>query len=79
LAPYEQNIHQDITLSFVKSKTEQRYLASLKIVRVSGPYESWIRFNYSFVDEIRKQLLVWNLMDPEQSKTYIQKAKGELK
>ncbi|MEM0161848.1 MAG: FtsX-like permease family protein [Thermoproteota archaeon] len=79
LAPYEQDIHQEVFLNFTKSKTEQRYITSLKILRISGPYESWVRFNYSFVDEIRKQLLVWNLMNPEQSKIYIQKAKGELK
>ncbi|MBO3757641.1 MAG: hypothetical protein JTT14_00835, partial [Candidatus Brockarchaeota archaeon] len=73
------DIHQEVFLNFTKSKTEQRYITSLKILRISGPYESWVRFNYSFVDEIRKQLLVWNLMNPEQSKIYIQKAKGELK
>jgi len=78
LAPYEQGIHQDVKISFIKSKTEQRYIATLKILRVSGPYDSWVRFNYNFVDEIRKQFLVWSLISPEQLKSYIEKAKGEV-
>ncbi|MGC9014593.1 MAG: M28 family peptidase [Thermoproteota archaeon] len=75
LAPYEQNIEQNISLIALESKTEQRFLLFLTLRRISGTYESWIKSNYFFIDDIRKQMLVWNLLSPEEEKRYIQMAK----
>jgi len=77
LAPYEQDIRQEMNLTITKSKTEQRHLVSLNLQRVSGPYDSWVRFNYPFVDEVRKQMLVWSLLSPEDEKGYIQTARDQ--
>lgn len=75
LAPFEQNIRQDMDITIIKSKTEQRFLVFLNLLRVSGPYDSWVRFNYPFVDEVRKQMLVWSLLKPEEENRYIKSAR----
>ncbi len=77
LAPYEQGIRQDMNLTIAKSKTEQRFLITLNLQRISGPYDSWVRFNYPFVDEVRKQMLVWSLLSPDDEKKYIQTARDQ--
>jgi len=71
LAPYEQGIRQDIVLAITKSITEQRHLVSLNLRRVSGSVDSWVRFNYPFIDEMRKQMLVWSLLTPEEENRYV--------
>jgi hypothetical protein len=75
LAPFEQNIKQDMNVVILKSKTEQNFLISLSLNRVSGPYDSWVRFNYPFIDEVRKQMLIWNVLNPEEREKYIRMAR----
>ncbi len=75
LAPFEQNIKQDMNIVILKSKTEQNFLISMSLNRVSGPYDSWVRFNYPFIDEVRKQMLIWNVLDPEERERYIHMAR----
>jgi len=77
LAPYEQDIRQDMTLAITKSITEGKFLVFLNLQRVSGPYDSWVRFNYPFIDEVRKQMLVWSLLSPEEESRYIALAKSQ--
>lgn len=71
LAPFEQNIRQDMEIVIQKSKTEQNFLISFNLQRVSGPYDSWVRFNYPFIDEVRKQMLIWNVLDPGEREKYL--------
>ncbi len=75
LAPFEQNIKQDMNIVILKSKTEQNFLILMNLTRVSGPYDSWVRFNYPFIDEIRKQMLIWNVLNPEEREKYIRMAR----
>lgn len=75
LAPFEQNIKQDMNIVILKSKTEQNFLISMNLSRVSGPYDSWVRFNYPFIDEVRKQMLIWNVLNPEDREKYIRMAR----
>ncbi|MEM3957472.1 MAG: FtsX-like permease family protein [Thermoproteota archaeon] len=75
LAPFEQNIKQDMNIVILKSKTEQNFLISMNLTRVSGPYDSWVRFNYPFIDEVRKQMLIWNVLNPEDREKYIRMAR----
>jgi len=75
LAPFEQNIKQDMNIVILKSKTEQNFLVLMNLQRVSGPYDSWVRFNYPFIDDVRKQMLIWNVLDPEEREKYIRMAR----
>jgi len=77
LPPYEQNIRHDVEMTLTKSKTELKYLINMKMKRVSGPHEAWVKFSYPFVDEVRKQLLMWSLLTPAQEERYIKQAVEE--
>lgn len=77
LAPFEQNIRQDMDIKIIKSRTEQKFLTFLNLQRVSGTYDSWVRFNYPFVDEVRKQMLMWSLLSPEEVNRYIKLAREQ--
>ena len=77
LPPYEENIRHDVEIVISRSKTELKYLIDMRMKRVSGAYESWVRFSYPFVDDVRKQLLMWSLLTPTQEQKYIKLAKKE--
>ena len=71
LAPFEQNIRQKVEIRFTLSKTEGRYLTLITIERISGPYDPWVTSNETFIRDIRKQLLTWRLLKPEDREKYI--------
>ncbi|RLG35648.1 MAG: hypothetical protein DRN91_09160, partial [Candidatus Alkanophagales archaeon] len=71
LAPFELNIVQDVVITFLKSKTEQRIYTLMRIKRQTGPYSSWLTSNRRFIDDIRKQLLTWRLLKLEEREKYI--------
>ncbi|RLE82560.1 MAG: hypothetical protein DRJ51_00970 [Thermoprotei archaeon] len=79
LAPFEQNIRQSVELTFRMSKTEGRYLTLLSTKRISGPYDAWITSNEAFVRELRKQLLTWRLLTPQERSKYIERSHKELR
>jgi ABC-type antimicrobial peptide transport system permease subunit len=70
LAPFEQNIWQDMNIAILKSRTEQKFLILLNIRRVHGPYDLWVKSNYGLIDEMRKQMLIWNTLSPEEQEKY---------
>ena len=71
LAPFELNLNQNVVITFLKSKTERKIFTVLTVKRLSGPYNSWLTSNLRFIDEIRKQLLTWRLLKPEEREKYI--------
>jgi len=73
LAPFDMNLFQNVEISAVKvDKDKMRF--SLNLHRVSGHIQQWTLANYRFADAIRKQLLLWRILKPDQKKTYIAKA-----
>jgi hypothetical protein len=73
LAPYEQNIVQSAEIVLAKSATEARYIAIMRAVRESGPYDLWVKSCEAFAREVREQLLTWRLLKPEERAAYIKR------
>jgi hypothetical protein len=73
LAPYEQNIVQSTEIVLAKSATEARYIAIMRAVRESGPYDLWVKSCETFAREVREQLLTWRLLKPEERAAYIKR------
>ncbi|MGQ9691500.1 MAG: hypothetical protein ACUVQY_09655, partial [Thermoproteota archaeon] len=69
LSPYEQGVNQKLTLR-ASSPDGKNYDFEIKIVRLTGMYSLWRRLNYSFVDGIRKQFLVWRTLPPSERERY---------
>jgi len=70
LEPYEQGVRQKAEILFVKGEAG-RFATSVSLARLEGPRPTWkiaVRF---FVNEIRKQLLLWRVIPPEEREKYI--------
>ncbi len=64
LAPFDFGIMQQVEIYFMPAKEETGFLTiGMKLVRQSGEANAWGRINKAFVNELRKQLLVWRSMD----------------
>ena len=64
LAPFDFGIMQDVTLSFRPEAEQPGFLAiHVRLTRRSGEANAWGRVNKAFVNELRKQLLVWRSLD----------------
>ncbi len=68
LSPFELGVFQKVELRFLP-ETEERLKFELLIHRESGPTLSWKKSNIIFIDELRKQFLIWRgLRDKDKAK-----------
>jgi hypothetical protein len=73
LAPFDFGIMQQVDIFFTPAKEESGFLTiGIKLTRQSGEANAWGRINRAFVNELRKQLLVWRSMDVETKKSYVE-------
>jgi len=75
LAPFEAKIQQIAKVEAVRIGPKE-IIFSIKLKRVSGPRETWIRSNFFFIDDLRKQLLIWRSLPPDQQAKYIGMVRG---
>ncbi|MCS7119613.1 MAG: M28 family peptidase [Candidatus Bathyarchaeota archaeon] len=74
LFPYETGIIQEAN---VIAKTEDaRWRIFLLTKRLTGMRDRWIQQNRGFADAVRKQLLLWRSLKPEEKMEYIKKSGG---
>ncbi len=76
LPPYDQGLTQDIYLIASFDDTRQRYDFIIHTVRLSGIEGTWKRSNFLFVNDIRKQLLIWRTLRQEEREEYIKKGRS---
>ncbi|GLI33697.1 FtsX-like permease family protein [Desulforhabdus amnigena] len=66
LAPFDFGIKQRIQLHCCPSTENPGYLEiSIRMIRLSGEQSAWMRANKNFIKALRKQMLLWRLMDQE--------------
>ncbi|MEM3789999.1 MAG: FtsX-like permease family protein [Thermoproteota archaeon] len=71
LAPFEANISQHVTISINYDKNIAKGFTTLSIKRTGGVRSTWITSSYNFIDDIRKQVLLWRSLPPEEHEAYI--------
>jgi hypothetical protein len=75
LAPFDFGIKQRLHLHCCPSEDNAGYLEiGMEMMRLSGERSAWFRANKKFVQALRKQMLLWRLMDEESKKPYYQHA-----
>ncbi|MCK8602966.1 FtsX-like permease family protein [Desulfoferrobacter suflitae] len=75
LAPFDFGIKQRLQLHCCPSPDNPGYLeVALRMIRLSGERSAWERANKSFIKALRKQMLLWRLMDPAAKGHYQQLA-----
>jgi hypothetical protein len=71
LAPFDFGIMQTAEIRFCPSDENPEFLEIfLTLTRESGEVGAWKRISKSFLNELRKQLLVWRSLDEEVKKEY---------
>jgi len=64
LAPFDFGIMQHVVIDFTPAKEDSGFLTiQVRLVRRSGEANAWGRVNKAFINELRKQLLVWRSLD----------------
>ncbi|MFH1605423.1 MAG: ABC transporter permease, partial [Pseudomonadota bacterium] len=74
LAPYDLGVSQDVELRAVPSGDFGVYSIQLKIKRLSGEGNMWVRTNRGFLDQMRKQFLLWRTISAEGKGEYMAEA-----
>jgi len=74
LAPFDFGIMQQVEIRFEPAKEEAGFLAiCVRLHRQSGEANAWGRVNKAFINELRKQLLVWRSLDEATRKDFVLK------
>ena len=75
LAPFEMGVSQTADIYSVLDRRINRYVFVLHLKRLTGPRNTWQSSNYPFVDDLRKQLLMWGSLPTQERQKYISKSK----
>jgi len=70
LTPLELGLSQKVTISAYTEEGAYRFKLTLK--RVSGDTKQWVVRNYLFIDDVRKQLLLWRSLASSEQEKYIE-------
>ncbi len=71
LAPFDFGIKQSLVVHCCPSEENPGYLElSLQMTRISGEAAAWVRANKHFIQALRKQMLLWRLMDQDAKAYY---------
>ncbi|MFP5212014.1 MAG: ABC transporter permease, partial [Acidobacteriota bacterium] len=71
LAPFDFGIKQHLQLHCCPSPENPGYLEiALVMTRLSGEHSAWARANRNFIKALRKQMLLWRLLDDEAKNVY---------
>jgi ABC-type antimicrobial peptide transport system permease subunit len=69
LAPFEFLTSSHVTISF--QKTQETYFLNLILVRTFGEKRTWISSSFFFIDNLRKQSLLWRSLKPQERSKYL--------
>jgi len=78
LAPFEMGIRQTIILRPIPER-EDRNSFSLLMHRDAGFRDTWLNANEYFMDNIRKQFLLWRALPPKDKEKYLNMGEKEIK
>ncbi|MEM2704454.1 MAG: ABC transporter permease [Candidatus Bathyarchaeia archaeon] len=79
LAPWDLPTFQLVNLRAIRYLDEETYQIFLHIIRESGFLETWMTSNYVFISDLRKQLLLWRSLSPNEKKAYVDIGARKLK
>ena len=76
LAPYDLGVTQKVTFVAAFDEVVQSYRITMTIVRASGQDSNWVTTNKPFLEKMRKHLMQWRNMTPEDHAAYTKTGKS---
>jgi hypothetical protein len=71
LAPFDLGVKQRVELLFQPAADDPRFLEiRIALMREAGEANTWKRISKAFLDDLRKQLLIWRSLDEEAQSHY---------
>jgi hypothetical protein len=71
LAPFDRGITQDVRLRMSPEPETGYYAIHVRLTRTAGDYDTWRRVCRTFLDDLRKQFLVWRTLSAEDRAAYV--------
>jgi len=78
LKPLDLGVSQVMTIALPYDAETGEYVAVMKLDRLSGTRESWLRLNRSFLVRVRRNFLHWRAVGVEQRRNYFDAASERL-
>ncbi|MEM2089231.1 MAG: M28 family peptidase [Thermoproteota archaeon] len=75
LAPFEVGVSQRVDIAARFNEELKRHEIVLHLELLSGPKSTWINSNYRFVNELRRQLIMWGSFSAAEKANYVSMAK----
>ena len=72
-APFDLGVTQEFSITSVPSEIEGVDEVHISITRLSGTIGDWRRTNRPFINDLRKQFLIWRSLPPETMEDYRKK------
>ena len=72
LAPFDQGVMQDVELLMYPDPATGYYNIEIALTRTAGEAETWMRVTRTFLDDVRKQFLVWRTLSQLDRDSYIE-------
>lgn len=79
LKPFDLGVSQELVISTPTDPHTREFIARLRIVRLSGTRESWLRLNPPFVARLRQNFLYWRAVSLEERERLFEEARGLLR
>ncbi|UIJ39276.1 hypothetical protein LWC08_06830 [Desulfobaculum bizertense] len=74
LAPFDFGVRQNVRITFCPSDVYKGFMQiRLFLERESGEKQAWINANKGFINDLRKQLLIWRSLDDAGAENYSHK------
>jgi len=65
LKPYDLSVSQKMLISMPTDSETSEFVAHIRLIRLSGTKDSWMRLNKGFVAQVRKHFLHWRAVSDE--------------
>jgi hypothetical protein len=76
LSPFEVGVSQRVDVVARFNEEIKRHEIIVHLELLSGPQSTWINSNYRFINELRRQLIMWGSFSAEEKAKYISMAKA---
>ena len=70
LAPYEAGVAEKVQIYLIESES-QRWEMHIFAQKLMGPSDRWVRLHRNFIDQIRKQIMLWKSLPPTERQRYM--------
>lgn len=78
LAPFDFGIKQHVQIHCCPSRPNPGYLeVAIFLTHISGERRAWVRANKYFIKALRKQILLWRLLDQDGKAAYVPETTGQ--